>query len=116
MRVLVLDDDLIRQQIFARALIGHIVVHTTTVEETIKCLTDQEKFDYIFLDHDLGGKQMVASGPGTGYEVAQWLVAHPEKQSEYIVVHSFNEPGRRNMINLLPNAIDCPGAWLRINV
>jgi len=33
----------------------------------------------LFLDHDLGGKQMVASGNNTGYEVAKWL---SKKQSE----------------------------------
>jgi len=30
-------------------------------------------FDYLFLDHDLGGKQMVNSRENTGYEVAEWL-------------------------------------------
>jgi CheY-like chemotaxis protein len=112
-RMLVLDDDILRQQMFAEVLVGHIVIQTSTAKSTIKYLQDED-FDYLFLDHDLGGKQMVPSGPGTGYEVAQWLAAHLERQPKNIVIHSFNSVGAKNMANLLPSALICPGAWSKI--
>jgi hypothetical protein len=43
-----------------------------TASEAIEYLNSFE-FDAVFLDHDLGEKTMVASGPGTGYEVAVML-------------------------------------------
>lgn len=112
-KMLVLDDDILRQQMFAKALVDHIVIQTSTVKSTIKHLQDED-FDYLFLDHDLGGEQMVRSGPGTGYEVAQWLAANVDRQPKNIVIHSFNPVGAKNMKDLLPSALVCPGAWSKI--
>lgn len=108
-----LDDSKIRLIQFRQNLIGHNVRCVTTVRETIDSLADED-WDYLFLDHDLGGQVNVPSGPGTGYEVAQWLVEHPDRQPEHIVLHSFNENGRKNMQSLLPEAMMCPGAWTKI--
>ena len=66
------------------------------------------------MDHDLGGKIYVESGPGTGYEVACWL-EDPENKGhvpDHIVLHSLNTVGRKKMNMALPQAVDCPGAWL----
>lgn len=114
-RVLVLDDNYNRQKTFKQKLIGFDVVQVTTSKSAIAHL-ENEKFAYVFLDHDLGGQAYVPSGANTGYEVAQWLAAHPEKQPEHIVIHSYNQDGRKNMMSLLPQAIECPGAWDLITV
>ncbi|MBE3085374.1 MAG: response regulator [Bacteroidetes bacterium] len=113
MHILILDDEEIRLQTFRQKLIGHVVDCAKTTQETIKFLQEKE-YSVLFLDHDLGGKQMVPSGPGTGYEVACWLEAHPERKPKTIYLHSFNEPGRTNMKRALPEAIMAPGAWLTI--
>jgi len=33
-----------------------------------------------------------------------------------VVVHSLNESGRKNILSLLPNAIDAPGAWATLKL
>jgi CheY-like chemotaxis protein len=114
-RILVLDDDYNRQKTFKQKLIGFDVVQVTTSKSAIAHL-ENEKFEYVFLDHDLGGEVYVASGANTGYEVAQWLAAHVDRQPANIVIHSFNPVGRKNMMALLPGAIECPGAWDKITV
>jgi CheY-like chemotaxis protein len=110
MKILVLDDSKTRLQAFRRKLIGHEVVTVETTSEAISWL-NSTVFDIVYLDHDLGGKQMVPSGPGTGYEVAKWLEKNPNKKPQNIFIHSFNAPGAQNMKNALPEAIIAPGIW-----
>ena len=113
MKILILDDDITRLDIFKKNLIGHSVVCVMTAQETIQKLSD-EIWDYVFLDHDLGGKMYVPSGIGTGYEVAKWLSENADRKPKKIIIHSFNEPGRKNMQNVLPEAEIFPGAWNKI--
>jgi len=75
---------LTRLDAFKRNLIGHIVCCVTTAKETIEKLSS-EKWDYVFLDHDLGGQTYVPSGPGTGYEVAQWISNNPDQKPEKVI-------------------------------
>lgn len=115
MRIFILDDSEERLRIFRSKLIGHAVITAKTVSEAISALDRDGPFKYIFLDHDLGGQAMVPSGPGTGYEVAQWLSQHPEKTINCdIIIHSFNPDGAKNMASFLPTARIVPGAWLLI--
>jgi len=113
-RVLVLDDDQNRHLAFQQSLIGMIVERAYTAEEAIKQL-QSHPFDVVFLDHDLGGKVMVASGKGTGYEVAKWLRNNPHRMPKQIIIHSFNPVGAQNMKTMLPSAQICPGAWAMID-
>lgn len=86
---------------FKRRLIGCNLTHTRTAEEAIAALGN-DKFDYVFLDHDLGGEVFVASDKGTGYEVVQWICRHPDKISgSQIIVHSYNFAGATNMVKEL---------------
>ena len=113
MKVFILDDSKERLQTFKSKLIGHVVVTAMTASEAISILEQEPPFTNIFLDHDLGDRVMVPSGPGTGYEVAQWLAQHPEKTDSCdIIIHSFNPDGAKNMASLLPIARVIPGAWL----
>lgn len=116
MRILILDDDQIRHDHFKQKYTDHDITHTYTVEETVNAIM-LDKFSYIFLDHDLGGLQMVESGNGTGYEIAKFLHDNPQYLPTHdIVVHSLNPIGRKNMIDVLKkvhnNVIDAPGCWL----
>jgi CheY-like chemotaxis protein len=115
MRIFILDDSKERLHTFSSKLIGHVVFTAMTASEAISILERESPFDHIYLDHDLGGQAMVPSGPGTGYEVAQWLSQHPEKTINCdIIIHSFNPDGAKNMASFLPTARIVPGAWLLI--
>jgi len=109
-RILILEDNPKRHKLFREKFGLHIVIVETTTE-AIKLLLEK-KWDTLFLDHDLGGQEMVPSGPGTGYEVACWLEEHPSYMPKQVIVHSFNPDGRKRMLAALPDAIDAPGIWL----
>lgn len=112
MKILILDDSQIRLKKFKQKLIGHDVTYVETAEDAIVELS-HNKFDVISLDHDLGGKQMVDSGEGTGWEVAKFLYENPQfKPKGHIHIHSYNPIGAENMKELLPEAILSPGNWL----
>jgi CheY-like chemotaxis protein len=113
MNVLVLEDSEERCKHFRRALIGHSLDITEFSKEAIQMLKDKD-YDILFLDHDLGGQQMVKSGEDTGYEVAAWLSLNPTRKPPEIYLHSLNSCGRDNMRCVLPDAIDAPFAWLHI--
>ena len=115
-RILILDDDANRHEQFAKKYIGEELVHVTVAAEAINYLQYGNPFDYIFLDHDLGGMQMVESGEKTGYEVAEWLSNNPEyKPHMSVILHSLNPVGRKNMCNVLKKAnihvIESPFLW-----
>lgn len=111
MKILILEDDENRMEIFKRNLIGHSITITEKSKEAIEYLKNN-KYDYLYLDHDLGGKVMVASGENTGYEVAKWLEENPDRKPDHIILHSFNPVGSDNMKKALPEAIQLPGAWV----
>jgi hypothetical protein len=110
LRILILDDEDYRHKAFDKRFIGNVVHHANTVAQAIDMLK-KTKYDSVYLDHDLNGQQMVPSGPGTGYEVAQWLCRHPDRCPLYVYVHSFNAEGARNIKEKLPGAILRPGIW-----
>jgi CheY-like chemotaxis protein len=110
MKILILDDDQVRHDMFRVKYAGHEVVSVLEAKDAIKKL-NEEQFDAVFLDHDLGGAVYVTSGEGTGYEVAVWLSENREKQPKQIIIHSFNPVGAANMMGVLPCAILKPGAW-----
>ena len=92
--------------------IGHHVECVETAPMAIRYL-QETLYDSIFLDHDLGGRVLVASGPGTGYEVAKWLEEHPDRKPKQIFIHSFNPSGAANMSRALPEAQLVPGIWAK---
>jgi hypothetical protein len=112
MRILILEDDENRNVYFRRNFAPNEIVITDDSKECIKLLVD-ENWDMLFLDHDLGGQQMVSSGENTGYEVAQFLEENSIFVPPRVVIHSFNPIGARNMHQALPRATVMPGAWTR---
>ena len=75
-RILVLDDDQKRHEAFKFHLFRHDVTHVYTCDEAIKAI-EQEKWDIIFLDHDLEDRHYSSASDGkveelekTGYDVA----------------------------------------------
>ena len=107
MRILILEDNHNRLKTFRRLFIDSEIVHVETSKEAIEKLKESS-WDMLFLDHDLGGQEGVASGENTGWEVADWLSKNPDKKPPHIVLHSCNAVGRANMRAVLPEAYDIP--------
>jgi hypothetical protein len=87
-RILVLDDDPARHDRFAASLGAYIPVETAydAINALKKC-----PWDVVFLDHDLD--QFGAIDPGTGEDVADWIVDHAARFKAFntlFVVHSHN--------------------------
>lgn len=96
MNVLFLDDNPKRIAKFRQA-----VPYATIVETAKECIEqiDKEEWDWIFLDHDLGGEKFVDSDRyDTGMQVVRHLIGcrqdHPKPR---IVVHSLNGLAREQM-------------------
>lgn len=111
MRVLVLEDNKDRRRIFKRSLLGHDGAIVETAQDAIEAL-EAETWDILFLDHDLADQAYMPSGPGTGYEVAEWLSRNRERLPARVYIHSYNEKGRAKMLEVLPEAVVAKGAWL----
>lgn len=112
-RILILEDDIERVKLFRQNFTGCEFIFTDKVPECIKYL-NENKFDYLFLDHDLGGKVFVPSDGEelTGYHVAKHLEENPScKPVKTIFIHSFNSVGAKKMKEALPNAVLVPGVW-----
>ena len=97
MKVLFLDDNLLRHTQFAKAFGGdsNEIFYVETASEAIEVLREIQ-FDSIFLDHDLGGEYFVPSGDDTGYEVAEWIAENLDYKP-IIVIHSMNPVGAVKM-------------------
>lgn len=115
MRIFILEDDHERIKTFRSKLIGHELVVAETAQQAINILgthkdatTRDSRFDLIFLDHDLGGEQMVTtSGRNTGSEVVRWMTLEMGKCPS-VIIHSLNTPAAIEMQNKLCDiGIDC---------
>lgn len=73
---------------------------------------ETRSYDLVFLDHDLGGLQMVSSNDlNTGSEVARQIVSKSLKDRHGLfLVHSFNPTGAKYMCNLL-KCPHVPSVW-----
>lgn len=102
MKVLFLDDNQERISTFKAACPAADIV--TTAEECISRLS-KEKYDIVFLDHDLGGKVFQNSGDEdcgmqvVKYLVASYLAAIPPVED--VVIHTFNPAGAETMVSAL---------------
>jgi len=99
-QILVLEDCPNRTKKFKELFNGHTLEITNNADEAIKLINDN-KYDFIFLDHDLGGRVFVNSQEyDTGFRVAVYIPKSQNKDSK-IVIHSWNPGGALNMKNAL---------------
>ena len=100
MKILILEDDLNRVSSFTQKLGSqHELICVDLAADAINKLKT-ERFDVVFLDHDLGGEQMVStSDKNTGSEVARWLIANNSDMlvPTTVVIHSLNTPAAKMM-------------------
>jgi CheY-like chemotaxis protein len=100
MKVFILEDDPSRIEWFKTALANEDLDITEDVEEAMKWLRET-KYDAIFLDHDLGGEQMVSSDVwNTGSTVAR-MIHETENKDLMVIIHSWNPTGARIMLDSL---------------
>lgn len=114
MKIFILEDDKHRMIKFRRELIGHQIDHATTVKDGTS-LVLKNKYDLIFLDHDLGGEEFVDSFAGnTGYELAKLIASSTPNKETPCIVHSCNSVGAYNILRVLPYAVKLPFILLDI--
>ena len=95
MKVLFLDDDMLRQR-SARYHFRHgEFTGVCTAADAIRAL-QTDTYDLVHLDHDLGGMVYTQSAQGTGYEVAQYIASMTTPPA-HVVIHSWNPAGANNM-------------------
>ena len=80
---------------------AHIV---TTAHECIRAI-DSQHWDFVYLDHDLGGETYVDSGrEDCGFEVVRHILK-TKPSIKRIIVHSHNTPAAQRMAD----ALTCAG-------
>lgn len=94
-KILFLDDDPYRQDQFRqKAPYADIVA---TASECIYKLAVNH-YDYVFLDHDLGGEVYVdSSQENCGMEVVRWIIKN-KPSIGMIICHSLNKSAREQMV------------------
>ena len=114
-KILILEDDAERSKLFRRNFINAKLTFVKTVKRAIEELTN-EKWDLLFLDHDLNGHVFVKSGgtEETGYDVAKFLSENLQYMPKKIFIHTLNPVGRENIKSLLPMAEESIFIWNNI--
>lgn len=103
MKIAILEDAAYRVELFKKFLFQdelHIHEHTADMIEALQ----RNRFDALFLDHDLYGTAFTPSGPNTGWEVANWLKKNPQFLPPVVIIHSKNQYGSAAMNAELPMA------------
>lgn len=121
MKILFLDDDATRRQLFKMYSVGHLVTFAVTapgaISELARAQALGEPFDVAYLDHDLREEHYHGTVDAlTGLGVAQWIAANPEC-TRAVIIHSFNPDGSAAMFDtLVPiksiRTLQRPGAWI----
>jgi CheY-like chemotaxis protein len=128
MKILLLEDDYERVEHFRKRVdelnernnVKCELVHVETADNCIKELENVqdnpgERFHVILLDHDLGGEIYVdINNKNTGSEVARWINKNPTKtNSAFVITHTFNPAGAKNITGLLPECLYIPAIWMK---
>lgn len=107
MKIFFLDDDKERHKRFKMNRIGMDITAAWTYAEARKLLSEQI-FDVAYLDHDLS--ELAAAGKPakdekTGTDVAEFIITMEIcKRPRLVVIHSYNDYGRRRMRGILETA------------
>jgi CheY-like chemotaxis protein len=110
MNILVLEDDPARVKFFKNKFIGHIVDYTDDANVAVEFIKSQE-YDYIYLDHDLGGEQLKWDEENCGMVVAKYIEENPLPEKTAVIIHSFNVVAAQRMLRIIPHSVYVPGIW-----
>jgi CheY-like chemotaxis protein len=104
MKILFLDDMKSRRDAFQQQSIGHNVDFATNADECVQLLKSN-KYDLIYLDHDLEAEHYHqgrdTSPDKDGRFVAQALMGMENHHGTNVIVHSLNPIGRQNIYSIL---------------
>ncbi len=120
MRILILDDDRLRHEAFAKHFASHEVVHVYFYTAFVAAIVNDDVYDLVHLDHDL--EDYVDYEPGfpsqgqvemTGTDAAVFIARRlPQgKQPLRIVIHSWNSAGAQRMRNILQQETTIPTVY-----
>jgi hypothetical protein len=103
MRILFLDDNLERWKAYRYQTIGCDVKHVETAKACMLAMMNDEKYDLVSLDHDLGGKTFQEEKENSGTEVAEFIkhMLPAYKYPTKIVIHSWNPQGAARIMNAI---------------
>jgi CheY-like chemotaxis protein len=108
MNILIVEDNEDRIKWFETEFKGIAALTVVKTAEKGKYYVNLQKWDVIFLDHDLGDRVYVNSeDENTGYQVAKEIVKSINKDTP-IVVHSYNPAGVKNIMGILKHAAAIP--------
>jgi len=94
--VFIFEDMEDRLKFFKKILVDHDLQHTDQIEKAKKILLN-EKWDFVFLDHDMEERFMDSkTTQNNGYQLAKWIVENKIK-IEQIIIHSMNSVGAGNI-------------------
>lgn len=115
MKILFLDDSSTRTTMFMSNWIGNEIHTVATADGALKLL-ESNKYDMIFLDHDLEEEHYDMTKPEdkNGFFVARKMLEFKHLHGQTVVLHSLNQNGRENMESVLKddfNVIKLPFAW-----
>ena len=100
MKLFILEDSQSRITLFNSWYVDHELTMTDDAMEAIEILK-RDKFDVIFLDHDLDQRTFVdSSEPNTGYTVAK-EIPNTVNVNTQVILHSMNPDGVNNMAAVL---------------
>lgn len=114
MKILVLEDNSIRIEIFEETLPqmhkNSEIFYAKSVDDAKELFRTEGKFDVYYLDHDLGGLENVnVEEYETGSTFAQFLVDNRiTGLDEDIIIHSWNIIGAENMENIFKKSEKMP--------
>jgi CheY-like chemotaxis protein len=104
-RVLVLDDEAERHRAFADVLEGCEVQHVLTASEAKVALIEEDIFDLVCLDHDLGATSRRSN---TGMAVAEFITRDMrDKIPGHVLIHSNNVVAAERMQAELASSDRC---------
>lgn len=99
-----------RFKAFQQFTIGHNVKHVETAKQCMLALMNDEPYDLVTLDHDLGGKTFQQEKENSGTEVAEFIkyVLPKNKYPKKFLVHSWNPQGAERMIrDISTTGVEC---------
>lgn len=116
MRVFVLEDMEERMKSFRPRYMKHVMRHAKTYQEAVDILTQEDKFDFMTLDHDLNDVHYRGMYntmyEKTGLHVVEFIINElpKEKWPDEIVIHSYNVP-RAKMMELMLRKAGIPVSY-----
>jgi len=121
MKVLILENEMKRIRVFKEWFEDKFDLTVCMNAFTGESAVRSDKFDVIFLDHDLGkdGEEMESEERNTGYQVSKVIMENVDTSTP-IIIHSMNAVGAENMAQLLGAAgfkvVKVPFGSMRENI